>query len=153
MSLALVDQVLKGRAHTRVTQSLARAFHVAAQARSFARLQKDKCPEAVFVAALLYHIGELAFWSADGHESDEIEQLVRTGMDELPTLPLVIQSHRPLRYTVLSRRHRKHCSSACVHISINPWMLLKSWSAAICRMLFVWRAATVWKHLKVSCLP
>lgn len=53
VSLALVDQVLKGRPHARVTQSLARAFHAAAQARSFARLQKDKNPEAVFVAALL----------------------------------------------------------------------------------------------------
>ncbi len=81
VSLALVDQVLKGRPHTRVTQSLARAFHAAAQARSFARLQKDKCPEAVFVATLLYEVGELAFWSADGPESDEIEQLVRNGMD------------------------------------------------------------------------
>ena len=78
---ALVDQVLKGRPHARVTQGLARAFHAAAQARSFARLQKDKCPEAVFVAALLYQIGELAFWSADGNESDEIERLVSTGMD------------------------------------------------------------------------
>jgi HD-like signal output (HDOD) protein len=81
VSLALVDQVLKGRPHARVTQSLARAFHAAAQARSFARLQKDKCPEAVFVAALLYQVGELAFWSANGNEADEIERLVRTGMD------------------------------------------------------------------------
>jgi len=81
VSLALIDQVLKGRPHTRVTQSLARAFHAAAQARSFARLQKDKCPEEVFVAALLYEVGELTFWSADAKESDEIDRLMRSGMD------------------------------------------------------------------------
>ncbi len=81
VSLALIDQVLKGRRHTRVTQNLARAFHAAAQARSYARLQKDKCPEEVFVAALLYQVGELAFWSAEAKEADEIDQLVRSGID------------------------------------------------------------------------
>ncbi|MEZ5596979.1 MAG: HDOD domain-containing protein [Pseudomonadales bacterium] len=80
VSLALIEQVLKGRSHERVTRNLARAFHAAAQARSFAQIQKDKCPEEIFVAALLYQVGEMAFWSADAEEAAAIERLVGSGL-------------------------------------------------------------------------
>lgn len=74
VSLALIEQVLTGRPHARVTQGLARAFHAAAQAKSFARLRRDRCPEEVFVAALLYQVGEMAFWSADAEERERIDR-------------------------------------------------------------------------------
>jgi HD-like signal output (HDOD) protein len=79
VSLALIEHVLKGRQHARVTQSMSRAFHAAAQARSLAVSQKDKCPEEVFVAALLLHVGEMAFWSVADEEAAAIERMTRSG--------------------------------------------------------------------------
>lgn len=81
VSLALIENVLNGHPHARVTQGLARAFHAAAQAKSFARLRRDRSPEEVFVAALLYQIGEMAFWSADAEERTSIEKLVARGVE------------------------------------------------------------------------
>ncbi|MBM4204383.1 MAG: HDOD domain-containing protein [Gammaproteobacteria bacterium] len=80
LSLALIEKVLSGNAHTRVTQGLARAFHAAAQAKSFAVLRRDRCPEEVFVAALLYQIGDMAFWSTDADERAAVEALVAKGV-------------------------------------------------------------------------
>jgi HD-like signal output (HDOD) protein len=80
VSLALIEKVLNGHSHARVTQGLARAFHAAAQAKSFALLRRDRCPEEVFVAALLYQIGEMAFWSTDAAERAAVEALVAKGV-------------------------------------------------------------------------
>lgn len=79
VSLALIEQVLRGRSHERVTRSMARSFHAAAQASSFALTLHDQCPEEVFVAALLMNIGEMAFWSAAEQEAQAIERMTRSG--------------------------------------------------------------------------
>ncbi len=79
VSLALIEQVLRGRSHERVTASMARSFHAAAQASSFAARLGDGCPEEVFVAALLMNIGEMAFWSAAGSEAAAIDRMARSG--------------------------------------------------------------------------
>lgn len=79
VSLALIEQVLKGRSHERVTRSLARSFHAAAQARSYSAALHDDCPEEVFVAALLMNIGEMAFWSNAQEEAAAIDKLIRSG--------------------------------------------------------------------------
>ena len=79
VSLSLIEQVLKGRRHVRVTHSMARAFHAAAQARSFAVARKDESPEEVFVAALLLHLGEMVFWSVAETEAAAIDRMTRAG--------------------------------------------------------------------------
>ena len=79
VSLALIEQVLKGRSHERVTRSLTRSFHAAAQARSYSAALHDDCPEEVFVAALLMNIGEVAFWSDAQEEAAAIDKLIRSG--------------------------------------------------------------------------
>ncbi|MEZ5558084.1 MAG: HDOD domain-containing protein [Pseudomonadales bacterium] len=79
VSLSLIEQVLQGRRHERVTQSLARAFHAAAQARSFAARRRDPGPEEVFVAGLLLHVGEMAFWSLAEKEAAAIDRMTRSG--------------------------------------------------------------------------
>lgn len=79
ISLSLIEQVLKGRSHERVTRSLARSFHAAAQARSFSAALHDDCPEGVFVAALLRNIGEMAFWANAREEAAAIDRLIRAG--------------------------------------------------------------------------
>jgi HD-like signal output (HDOD) protein len=79
VSLSLIEQVLEGRSHVRVTRSMARAFHAAAQARSFAVARKDESPEEVFVAALLLHLGEMVFWSVAEAEAAAIDRMTRAG--------------------------------------------------------------------------
>ncbi len=79
VSLSLIEQVLKGRSHVRVTHSMARAFHAAAQARSFAVASNDESPEEVFVAALLLHLGEMVFWSVAEAEAAAIDRMTRAG--------------------------------------------------------------------------
>ncbi len=82
ISVSVIEEMLKGRQHARVRQHMAQAFHAAAQARSFARVCGHKSEE-VFVAALLKHVGDMAFWSRAEREAMAIEALVMRGM----TLP------------------------------------------------------------------
>lgn len=79
LSLALIEQVLRGQSHERVTTSMARSFHAAAQASAFASRSADSCPEEVFVAALLMNIGEMAFWSASADQAQAVDRMARSG--------------------------------------------------------------------------
>ncbi len=65
-SIAAVETLLQGAQRERVLAEMARSFHAAVQARAFAIKRKDGSPEEVFIAALLFNLGELAFWCASG---------------------------------------------------------------------------------------
>ncbi len=80
ISVSLIDEVLKGRTHELVTRHMARAFHAAAQARSFAVCRQDEASEEVFVAALLKEIGLMAFWATAVEEAADIERLREEGV-------------------------------------------------------------------------
>ena len=45
---------------------LARSFHAAVQARNISGYVLSRHEEEVFIAALLYNVGELAFWGCGG---------------------------------------------------------------------------------------
>lgn len=77
ISVALVDSLLTGKAKDRVTQELARAIHAAVQARSLAVQLEDPDPEEVFVATLLYNIGDMAFWCFAKNEGEQLSSLMR----------------------------------------------------------------------------
>lgn len=77
LSIALVDSLVKGAQKERVVREMARAFHAAAQARSFAEKRGDGSPEEVFIAALLYHLGEMAFWCFGGARAAELDAALR----------------------------------------------------------------------------
>ncbi len=62
LSIAILDPLLKGIQHEHALQEMARAFHAAVQARNIAFQRKSKDPEAVFIAALLSRLGNMAFW-------------------------------------------------------------------------------------------
>ena len=64
LSIAVIDALSSGAQKTRVAEQMARAFHAAVQARSFAVKRRDPSPEEVFIATLLCNIGDLAFWSS-----------------------------------------------------------------------------------------
>lgn len=62
LSIAMVDTLLRGNRHDRLVMEMAHAFHAAVQARSFAEKRGDPAPEEVFIAALLFRLGAMAFW-------------------------------------------------------------------------------------------
>ncbi|MBK1722796.1 histidine kinase [Thiocystis violacea] len=79
LTLTLIDTLVKGDARDRLGRELGRTMHAAVQARALAAAQGDKSPEEVFIATLLYRIGELAFWCFGGEQADKVEQLMRQG--------------------------------------------------------------------------
>lgn len=72
LSIAVIDALSNSAQKTRVAEHMARAFHAAVQARSFAVKRRDPSPEEVFIATLLCNIGDLAFWSM---QSDSVPKL------------------------------------------------------------------------------
>lgn len=60
ISLLLVDQLLGHQPRDRLLLAMARAFHAAVQARALMPRTEAESGEQVFIAALLYHVGELA---------------------------------------------------------------------------------------------
>jgi len=77
LSVAFVDAFLRGPVRERVQREMARAFHAAVQARWLAGRRHDAQTEEVFIAALLYRFGELAFWCVAGEAGDELDAALR----------------------------------------------------------------------------
>ena len=73
LSISLVDAFVRSNARERLTSELARAIHAAVQARSIAFERGDPSPEEVFIATLLCHIGDMAFWCFSEHQADELD--------------------------------------------------------------------------------
>jgi len=72
ISLAIIDTLLKGNKETHIMKLMARTFHSAVQARAIAEAHNDDSPEEIFIAALLYNIGELTFCCVDSQSSEKI---------------------------------------------------------------------------------
>jgi len=77
LSIALVESLVHGPAHERLTRELARSIHAAVQARSIAVAREDDSPEEVFIATLLYRLGDLAFWCFSGELGKQLDALLR----------------------------------------------------------------------------
>lgn len=76
LTLAVIEALLSRKGRSHVFRLMARAFHAAAQARACAEQRGDEAPEEVFIAALLYPIGEMAFWCVADKEGDDILELM-----------------------------------------------------------------------------
>ncbi len=72
ISLAIIDTLLIGNKETHVMKLMARTFHAAVQAKSIAEQCNDESPEEIFIAALLYNIGELTFCCIDSQVSEKL---------------------------------------------------------------------------------
>ncbi len=77
LTVALVEGFLKGDPRRHVLHEVARAFHAATQARWMAGRRHDGSPEEVFVAALLFRFGEIAFWCFAGETGEALEEALR----------------------------------------------------------------------------
>jgi len=77
LTIALVDAfVREGAPRERLYKELARSIHAAVQARALAVARGDDSPEEVFIAALLYHLGNLAFWCFAGESGEALHALL-----------------------------------------------------------------------------
>ncbi|HLD68473.1 MAG TPA: HDOD domain-containing protein [Pseudomonas sp.] len=72
MSVSLIDGLLTRAPREQLQELLARSFHAAVQARNIAGYVLSSHTEEVFIAGLLHHLGELAFWGCGGEQADEL---------------------------------------------------------------------------------
>jgi hypothetical protein len=80
LTVAVMGSLLKGKPRAELTKEMSRAFHAAVQARSLAFQRGDAAAEELFTSALLYRLGDLAFWCFGGESADEvIEMMNQTG--------------------------------------------------------------------------
>ncbi len=79
VSVMVIDSLLGKQPRERLLEAMAKAFHAAVQARNLVRHTKDGAREEVFIAALLYHLGEMAFWACVDNAADDLEALLATG--------------------------------------------------------------------------
>ena len=77
ISSLIIDNFLRKGPRERLLQMMARSLHAATQARNLMLERQDNRAEEVFIAALLYHLGEMAFWASDTKpNAEEIEALL-----------------------------------------------------------------------------
>jgi len=84
LSIQLIDALLAGGLRDRVVAELARSFHAAVQARTAAMARGSKAGEEVFIAALLGHVGEMAFWCFGGRDAVALDSALRERPEETP---------------------------------------------------------------------
>lgn len=65
ISLLLIDSLVSKKPKEHLLNMMARGFHAAAQARNLARLEDEEEVEEVFIAALLFNLGEMMYWSSE----------------------------------------------------------------------------------------
>ena len=117
VSVSVLDQMLQGNPHERVSRTMARAFHAAAHANALAQFKQSGASEEVFVGALLREVGCMAFWCKGGEVAEQMHLRLSQGqssaeverdllgfslvdlnvrLSELWSLgDLVVQSHNP----------------------------------------------------------
>lgn len=108
LSAALMDTVLRdGRHHDRVVRQMARAFHAAVQARAIAVTGGMRAPEEIYIATLLCHLGEMAFWCFGGQKADALaDALDRPGRDPSETEHEILGFHLSELTLALNREWR-----------------------------------------------
>jgi len=72
LSLAIIDVLVKGNTHEYILKLMAKSFHAAVQARAIASEFKDESCEEIFIAALLYHLGEMTFFCTAKDSNHEL---------------------------------------------------------------------------------
>ncbi len=70
VSALLVDQLVNKGLKQQVYRALATSVHAAVQARAFAAQRAESVRESVFLAALLYGLGETAVWASGTREAE-----------------------------------------------------------------------------------
>ena len=78
LTIKLIDTLVKKEHQARVSKEMGLSIHAAVQARNIARERGDKEPEEIFVATLLMHIGNMAFWCSDNEATSTLDKALKT---------------------------------------------------------------------------
>lgn len=92
ISSLIVDSLLKRNDRPHLLRCLARAIHAAVQARCLMPKRNETALEEVFIGALLMNIGELAFWSCETDQANELEQRLRLDEPAVPSQKAVLHT-------------------------------------------------------------
>ncbi|NIB43873.1 HDOD domain-containing protein [Pseudomaricurvus alkylphenolicus] len=76
ISVMVIDSLLGKQPKERLLQQMAQAFHSATQSRLLVKRTDADVQEEVFIAGLLYHLGEMAFWSTGGEAVEQVDALL-----------------------------------------------------------------------------
>jgi HD-like signal output (HDOD) protein len=72
ISLLILDRLLSGSPKERVLKLIAQGFHAATQAQRLIDSEDNSVNEEVFIAGLLYNLGEMAFWMSEEVNQDTV---------------------------------------------------------------------------------
>jgi hypothetical protein len=78
ITIAILEPLLKGVQHERVLEEMARSFHAAIQAKAISQARGNEDAEAVFVAALLNRLGNMAFWCFPYGKAKQMDSAYKT---------------------------------------------------------------------------
>ncbi len=85
ISLLVIDSLLRKEPRDKLLIVMSKAFHCAVQARAIYKQVGDpKQQEEVFVSALLYNLGEMAFWAYGGQTADELDKELQAYLSNAP---------------------------------------------------------------------
>lgn len=73
ISLMVLESLLKEKPKERVLQLIAQGFHAATQARNLISKIDEPAAEEVFIAALLFNLGEMAFWASEDLDAENLD--------------------------------------------------------------------------------
>ncbi len=81
ISLMVIESLLGKKPRQHLLSQMASAFHGATQARAFTSHLGHEEREEVFVATLLYNLGEMAFWAYGGADADKLDVDIDSSSD------------------------------------------------------------------------
>ncbi|TAN51055.1 MAG: HDOD domain-containing protein [Methylococcaceae bacterium] len=76
LTASYIESIQSARKRYNANREVIDALHAAVQAKSLAQLTHDPAPEEVFLAALLYNVGHVAFRCFEDDLGNEIDRLV-----------------------------------------------------------------------------
>ncbi len=105
MSVSVMDKLLKGDIKQRQLELMAQSMFAASQAKSLAIKKNYPNPEEIFIATLLYNLGEMTFWCFSSQESDKLDKLLAD-----PNIPRAIAEKEALgfRFSTLTKELSQH---------------------------------------------
>jgi HD-like signal output (HDOD) protein len=77
ISVMVIDSLLGKQPREELLKCMAQGFHAGVQARNLVANFDEHLKEDAFIAALLMHVGDMAFWSRGGKQAAEFDQLLQ----------------------------------------------------------------------------
>jgi HD-like signal output (HDOD) protein len=85
-SVVLIDKLLSEQSPPYLLDGIVHAINAAVQSRNLMEQASGKASEEVFIAALLYRLGELAFWCFGAEQADQLSDTLEHNEDNSAAL-------------------------------------------------------------------